>query len=132
MDLLRRVLYWEAAIWLVLGVILALIPKTVVVTIFDQALLSEYAWVRMAGIQAVALALLMVLVGQRVDEIWWFSWVFLIAVAGIAILAVVNAAFGVPQGSSALLWWLLSGLSVILVFGLAWGLASAGGEKPAG
>ncbi len=131
MRLLRRVLYWEAAVWTLAGVALAALPGFVLVGVFDQVRLAENAWVRIVGVQAVTLALLMVLVAQRIERLWWWSWAFVLGTAGIATVAVLNVTLGLPAGSSAGLWWGLASLAVVLTAGLLWGMARAGNERPA-
>ncbi len=131
MKLMRRVLYWEAAVWALAGVALGAFPRIVLVKVFDQIQLPENAWVRIVGVQAVTLALLMVLVAQRIERLWWWAWTFVLGTAGIATVAVLNATLSLPKGSSAGLWWGLVALTVLLTAGLLWGMAVAGNEGPA-
>ncbi|MGQ0669594.1 MAG: hypothetical protein ACT4PO_07965 [Actinomycetota bacterium] len=130
MKLLRRVLYWQAAVWAVSGIALAALPKLLLLTVFDQAHYPEYAWIRIAGIQAIALAAFAVLVAQRLEDLWWFSWVFVIANAAVVTIDVLNAVFGLPSRISSLLWWLSAALAATFTAGLLWGMAKAGQERP--
>jgi len=128
-KLLRRVLYWEAGLWAASGVALALFPVLVLEDLFGQPRLPEYAWVRMVAILIVGMALLMVLVAQRIEELWWWSWAFVLIGAGIAVLSGLNAAIGTPSGSPSLFWWLLAGVTALFTLGLIAGLAKTGTER---
>lgn len=130
MKLLRRVLYWEAAVWALSGAALALFPVWIVHTLFDQAPLSEYAWVRMVGIQAVGIAMLMVVVAHRIEDLWWAAWAFALTGGALALLSALNALFGLRGGSSATLWWLLVGVLGAFTVLLLAGLAKTGLQKP--
>ncbi|HEX6331140.1 MAG TPA: hypothetical protein VF129_07615 [Actinomycetota bacterium] len=129
MKVLRLVLYWEAGIWSASGVVLALFPAVVLEDLFGQPALREYAWVRMVGILIVGMALLMILVAQRIEELWWWSWAFVLTGAAIAVLSGLNAAIGTPSGSPTLLWWLVAGVEGLFTTGLIVGLAKAGTER---
>ncbi len=130
MALLRRVLYLQAAVWTLAGVALAALPRFVLSTVFGQVHYPEYAWVRIVGVTSFALALFMVLVAQRADEVWWWAWAFVIADVLIVVVAGANAAFGLPKGSSAALWWMLAAVSAVFAAGLVWGLGRTGQERP--
>jgi len=128
-DLLRRVLLLQAALWAGCGIALTAAPRFVLVTIFDHPLLPDYGYVRVAGICSFSLALLMVLIARRLAEIWWFAWAFVIAAAGTAVVAAFNALFGVPDDASAVLWWLFAAVSAAFTIALLAGLAKAGSER---
>lgn len=130
MKLLRKVLYWDAAAWALSGAALAALPKFILVTILNQAHYPEYAWIRIVGAQSIGLAALMVLVAQRLEDLWWFSWVFVLVEAAVAAVAVLNALFGLPHGASSALWWLLAAGSLGLTVALLWGMALTGQERP--
>jgi len=128
-KLLRRVLVLEAGLWAVSGVALALFPVQVLEGLFDQPELPEYAWVRMVAVLIVGMALLMVLVAQRIEELWWWSWAFVLIGAGLALLSGLNAAIGTPSGAPSLFWWLLAALTGLFTVGLLAGLAKTGTER---
>ncbi len=130
MKMLKRALYLMAAVWAGCGLAIAAIPRFVLVNMFGQVPYPDYAYVRVAGALSFVLALLMVLVAQRLEEIWWFSWAFVVAAAATAAIAAANALGGRPDGSDAFLWWLFAGGSTAFTAGLLWGLAEAGIEKP--
>ena len=130
MNLLRRTLYWQAAVWALVGAALAAAPHLVLVDLLSQRFLADYAWVRLVGAQAVGLALLMVLVGQRIEELWWWSWAFVITTAAVTTIALMNALFSVPSHSAAWPWWLFTGIGLAFAVALLWGMARAGNERP--
>src|SRR5688572_8148171 len=115
MRLLKRVLYLQALVSVVLGIALAAIPRFLLVTVFDQLPYPEYSWVRLVGIQLLAAAMFAVLVAQRVDELWFWGWAFAIPTALAFLVAGSTAAVGnecgvvngIPQCPGGLLWWIL-------------------------
>jgi hypothetical protein len=130
MTVLRRFLYLMAALNALVGLALAVLPKFVTRSVFGQVALPEYAWVRIGGLQALGLAMLQVLVAQRSNEVWWWSWAFVIVEGLIAVVAALNAAFGLAPGSSSILWWLIAAVNGALTAGLLWGLGKTGQERP--
>ncbi|MFL5796361.1 MAG: hypothetical protein ACJ77A_00300 [Actinomycetota bacterium] len=130
MRILSRFLYLTAAVNAVAGLALAAVPKFVTRTLFSQAAYPEYAWVRIAGVEAFGLALLQVLVAQRAGEVWWWSWAFVIVQGLIVVVAALNAIFGLTAGSSSVLWWLIAALNALFTAGLLWGLGRTGQERP--
>jgi hypothetical protein len=130
MSLLKRMLYLQAAVWAVAGLALIIAPGFVLETLSGQRPLTEYVWTRMVGTEAFGLALLMVLVGHRAEELWWWTWAFVFTSAPVAALLTLNAAFGTPRGSSTLLWWASAGVIWAFSAGLLVGLSRAGRERP--
>ena len=130
MNVLRRFLYLTALIWGLAGVLLIAVPRFLLVTLFAQPAYVDYAWVRIGGIDALALALLAVLVAHHAEQAWWWTWAFVIVAAGEALVATANALFGAPPGAGLWLWWLLAGGQWALAAGLVYGLARAGTERP--
>jgi len=130
MNVLRRFLYLMAAVNVLVGLALAILPKFVTKSMFGQVALPEYAWVRIGGIQALGLAMLQVLVAQRSNEVWWWSWAFVIVEGLIAVVAALNALFGLDPGSSAVLWWLIAVVNGALTAGLLWGIGKTGQDRP--
>lgn len=132
MKLLRRVLLWQAALWAAFGVAIAVVPGTVLVDLFGQAAPVDAAFARLAGIAAFCLALNMVLVAQRIEDIWWFSWTFVVLEVGTVAASLANALGARPTGSDAILWWLLTIMGVAFLGLLLAGLAKTGTETPPG
>ena len=128
MKLLKRILYWEAGVLTVSGLFAALFPRWLLESLFAQPP-EPNGWVRIAGVQAFGFAMLAVIIGHRIEELWWASWAFVITSTGIAIVTAAHAVFGVPEGVSAVLWWLMAVESVVLAAGLLVGLAQAGTER---
>jgi hypothetical protein len=130
MKLLRRTLYLHAVVWAGCGLALAVLPRLVMRTVFDQVPYPDYAYVRVAGVLSFGLALLMVLVVQGSEDRWWWSWAFVLVDVGVGGIALANALGGAPAGSGRSLWWLFSGTSLVLGVGLIAGLAKTGTERP--
>jgi cell division protein FtsW (lipid II flippase) len=108
-TLLRRVLVWQAALWAGFGLVLVVAPGWVIETVFDQPPLGEEAWLRVSGVMAIALAGMMVLVSHRVEDLWWWSWAFVILEVASTVILVLNAILGVPDGAASWPWWVLAG-----------------------
>ena len=132
LNALRRALYLEAAVWAIVGVALAAAPRFVVVSVFGQPEPAEPAWFRVIGLQAFGLALLMVLVGHRARELWWWSWAFALTTVGMAVVAVLHAAFGLAPGQSGALWWTFAAVTAVFALGLLYGLYLTAREYEAG
>jgi hypothetical protein len=129
-EFLRKTLYLNALVWSVVGLALAALPQFVVATLFGQMRYPEYAWIRVVGIEAFALAMFMVLVAHRVAELWWWSWGFLIPTLGMCLIAVLNALFGLRPGSSPVLWWIFAGVTAGFSTALLYGIFRTGQERP--
>ncbi|HEX2089774.1 MAG TPA: hypothetical protein VHI54_07600 [Actinomycetota bacterium] len=129
MNSLRRTLYLGAAAFVLTGLFLAIAPRFLLVVVLQQLELPDYVGPRLAGVGAVVAAMLMVLMGHRIEEVWWWSWAFVIGAAGFAIVSLLRALFG-PSGASALPWWLLAAASAAFGASLVWGLFVAAQERP--
>ena len=130
MKLLRRTLYYQAALWTTCGLAIAVAPRWVLVGVFAQVPYPDYGYVRVCGAMSVGLALVMVLVAQRIEDVWWWSWAFALTDAAVVTITALNALFGRPEGSGALLWWLFAALNAALLSGILIGMAETGHEKP--
>jgi hypothetical protein len=129
-ELLRRLLKVQAALWLIWSVATGLFPRWVMEDLFGQPVLADYVWVRAAAVMGAVLALLMVLVAQRIDELWWWSWAFALLEVGTATAFAINAIFGVPEGAAAWPFWLLAAVNGAFGAGLLVGMGIGGQEKP--
>jgi hypothetical protein len=129
-ELLRRLLKVQAALWLIWSVATGLFPRWVMEDLFGQPVLADYVWVRAAAVMGAVLALLMVLVAQRIDELWWWSWAFALLEVGTATAFAINAIFGVPEGADAWPFWLLAVVNGAFGAGLLVGMGIGGQEKP--
>lgn len=130
MSTLRRALYLLAAVWALAGAAFALFPRLVLVALLDQPPFPTYAWLRLAGIQGVGLAMLMVLVAHRVQELWWWAWAFAFVAVTTCVVLLLNAAFGLGPGESALIWWVLAAVALALAAMLLYALAKTSQENP--
>lgn len=128
MKLLKRVLYWEAGILVVSGLFAAAFPRWLLETVFAQPPAPD-VWVRVAGVQAMGFAMLAVVIAHRIEELWWASWAYVITGASVAVVTAGYALFGLPDGVSAVLWWLMTVESVVITAGLLVGLARTGTER---
>ena len=101
MRTLRRVLSLDALVSSVVGLTLTAAPGWVFEDLLGQPPASDTAIHRLAGVASVTLALLMVLVGHRVEELWWWCWAFVGLNAGAAVVASLHAAVGLPPEAGA-------------------------------
>jgi hypothetical protein len=129
-TLLRRVLYWQASLWAASGLVEIAAPHWFLQTLFRQPQYPDLAYVRSMGVMCVAFALLMVLVAQRVEDVWWWAWAFALTDAALATICVLNALLGPIEGSATVYWWLLGGGNVMFAAGLLLGMARTGQERP--
>jgi hypothetical protein len=129
-KLLQRLLKLQAALWFVWGLASVAAPAWLLEGVLGQPPLSQYAWIRAGGVMGVVLSLLMVLVSQKIDDLWWWSWAFAVLEVGLATVFAMTALVGLPQDAAAWPWWLLAALNGALGAGLLVGMAIAGQEKP--
>ena len=129
MKLLRRVLYLDAIVWAVTGLLLLVVPVWLLEDAFGQAPAGDYAWVRMAAILGIGIAMLMVMVAHRIETLWWFTWAFVLTEAGLALLTVLHVLLGLPDGSGAFLWWLFATVSASFAAAMLAGLTKTGLER---
>jgi hypothetical protein len=122
---LRRTLYVGAAGTALLGLALAVAPHWSIVGIAKQPPYPDYAGVRMLGVGAFASALLMTMVANHIEDIWWWSWAFVVQAVGIALVALTRAV----AGGAAAAWWGLFAATAILALALVAGLAKTGTER---
>ena len=130
MTLLRRVLYWQAVVWAASGLLEVAAPGWLLQTLFDQPPYPDLAYVRAMGVMCLAFAMFMVLVAQRLEDVWWWAWAFAITDAALATVCGLNALFGPVEGSATILWWLFAAGDVGFGAALLIGMANAGHERP--
>lgn len=85
---------------------------------------------RLFGVQALGLAMLMVLVARRVEQLWWWSWAFAFVSVVTAAVVLLNAAFGLGPHESSVLWWVFSAITAVFSLSLMYGLYAASREQP--
>jgi hypothetical protein len=127
---LKRVLYLQALVASVAAIGLIAFPGFLLETVLGQPRYPDYAWVRLVGVQAIALSLLIVLVAQRIEEMWWWSWAFVVVAFGTAAVTTLHALIGLPPRAEAWPWWALGLFSWLVAFGLLRGIALAGAQSP--
>jgi hypothetical protein len=130
MSLLRGALGAGAILLLTLSAPLVVIPRTIVETVMGQGPTGDDVWIRLFGTGAVALALFHVLILRKLDDLWWWCWAFVIFDGLIAVIAIVHAAGGLPQGSAAWPWWVFGATGALFSCLFIVGLAKTGQEKP--
>jgi len=130
MKLLRSVLYAQAAVWGSCGLAIATFPRYLIHHVFRQPPYPDYAYVRVAGVLSLGLALLMVLVAQRLEDVWWWSWAFLITTAGVMTVTGLHLLFGNGAGSSNWLWAIFAAVNAVFTIVLLVGIGRAAQEKP--
>jgi hypothetical protein len=129
MVILRRTLKAGAALLLITFLPLGAIPGQVVEALGQQPV-GDTAWLRLFAVTGVVLGLLHILVAQKIQDVWWWCWAFVIFDAGAMAVSMLNAAFGVPNRSATWPWWLFGGTSLVFLALYLIGLARAGREKP--
>ena len=105
MKLLRGTLRWMAVLWALSGLILLVAPGWVVRSAMSQGALGEDVWLRVAGAMSIALAAQMVLVSRRIEELWWWSWTFVLSEIATALVLVTSGSLGLPEGAASWPWW---------------------------
>ena len=132
MYALRRVLYAQAAAFFLSGVGLAVVPGPVLRHLFGEpvSLPGQLGWVRLAGVEAIGLSMLMVMVGHRVEELWWWAWAFAITTFGVTAAVVFNAAFGAHRPESRLAWWLFGVALLAFTGAMLYGLFVSSRDQP--
>ena len=130
MTLLRRLLKIDSALWVVWSLAVLIAPGWVIEDLLSQPASPGYGWVRASAVMGLVLALLMVLVSQKLEELWWWSWAFAILEIGLATVLALTALFGLPDGVASWPWWILAVINGAVGAGLLAGMGLAGQEKP--
>jgi len=125
MKLLKMVLWVDAALAAIGGTLITLFPGWVFGTVLTTPP-CEHAWYRIAGIEAFVLAMLMVLVGLKAEELWRWAWTFVFLTGALGLLSILKSVLdkGTTSASPA---WLTGGIvSAVLAVLLSWGIVQAG------
>lgn len=141
-------LFIHAAVWGVAGVACAVFAQTVLNWAEPNALTGWFGYaprdatvllrttpagaifVRLGGVQTFAIAMFMVLVAQKIETTWWWSWAFVIADAFLAAVVLFHIAFSVQDGAPTLAWWVILVLCLGFAVALLWGLFKAQQDQP--
>jgi hypothetical protein len=127
---LRRVLNLDALVSAVVGLALAVAPSWLLEDLLGQPPALDTAIHRLTGVALLTLALLMVLVAHRIEELWWWCWAFVVFEAGTALVTTLHGLFGLPTEAAAWPWWVLAAGSWAFAGAFLWGIARAGVEAP--
>ena len=92
--------------------------------------MSDDAWLRVLGLQTFGMSMLMVLVGHRARDLWWWSWAFELVNVALVAVVLTHGASGRTPGESAALWWVFGGVALGLTLYLLWGLFVSSREQP--
>jgi hypothetical protein len=128
MAILRRALLLFAGVWALCGIGIALVPRWLLVTWFDQVPYPDYTYVRVCGIAAVGSAALALMISRRLDDLWWWSWAFVLEAGSTAVVTGFHALSSTGEGPW--FWWLFAATNALLTGSLVLGIARAGVEKP--
>jgi hypothetical protein len=123
------VLTGQATLWALFGSVVVIAPRWLIHTVAGQPV-SDDAWLRAIGVMAIVLSLTMVLVAQRLEDVWWWSWAFVVLEAGTATVFALHALLGLPDGTSAWSWWLMAGVNGVVGALDLVGLGLTAQEKP--
>ena len=74
-------------------------PGWLLETVAGQPPLIDDAGFCALGVIAITLALLMVLVAQRLEDVWWWAWAFVVLEAGTATVFFLHAWSGCRTAS---------------------------------
>jgi len=128
MAILRRALLAFAAVWAACGLAVVVAPRWLLVTWFDQAPAPDYTYVRVCGIAATGSAMLALMISRRLDDVWWWSWAFVLEAGATTVVTASHALFSDPAGSW--FWWLFASINAALTAILLLGIARGGVENP--
>jgi hypothetical protein len=140
-------LFLHAAAWSIVGLWLLVFPRSFV-TVFSPGYFPDTHFglsggtilvpvngpaisvTRFLGVAQIGLAMFMVLVAQKIEAVWWWSWAFVITDALLALVVVLHLAAGLPTSSAALPWWLAVVVALAFSVGVLWGLFRAQQDQP--
>ena len=136
---LRKVLFLHAAAWGVVGLVCAVFPQWVTDALSTAAPAGPRhtvtaapggIFLRLLGVEMFILAMFMVLVAQKIESIWWWSWAFVIADLVLVVVVVLHVLVGLPSGGATLGWWLFVLVSIAFIAATIWGLFKASQDQP--
>ena len=127
MAILRRALLLFASIWAVSGIAIVVAPRWLLISWFDQPPYPDYTYVRVCGIAALGSAALALMISRRLDDVWWWSWAFVLEAGATALVTALHAPFA---EAGPWFWWLFAVANAAIAAFLVAGIARAGVEKP--
>jgi hypothetical protein len=128
MAILRRALLAFAAVWAACGLAIAIVPRWLLVTWFDQPPYPDYTYVRVCGFAAIGSAALALMISRRLDDVWWWSWAFVLEASATAVATGSHAALSSAGGTW--FWWAFAASNAALAAALVIGIARTGVENP--
>lgn len=114
MTFLQRVLKVQAALWALFGLVLVGRPGAVAEGLLRGDPPTDATLLRVLGVTALVLALLMVLVSQHAAETWWWAWAFALLEAGTATICILHAVLAMGEGRPTWPWWVVGLASILL------------------
>ncbi len=127
MALLRRLLYIDALTTVAVALVALPFPGFLAEDVLGVSS-NDHTMIRLLGGTMLGMALLMVLVGHRVQELWWWCWAFVVVEAGWGIALTLEAAFGLPQEAHPAAWWVAAAVAWLFGFGFLLGIGRAADE----
>jgi hypothetical protein len=129
LELLRRTLRVGASLLLLLSLPLVVAPAAIIEGVMGQPPVDQ-VWVRLFGTAGIVLAMIHVLILRKLDDLWWWCWAFVLFDGLSALIVVLHAILGVPDGSPTWPWWLYGVGSALFAALYLGGIARAGQEAP--
>ena len=129
LDLLRRTLRVGALVLVLAAIALLVAPSAIVEGVMGQPPVDE-VWVRLFGTAGIALAMVHVLILRKLDDLWWWCWAFVLFDGLSAVIVILHAALGVPDGSPTWPFWVYGVGSALFAALYLGGIARAGQEAP--
>jgi len=113
----------------VLSVPLIVVPGAIVEGLLGQRSPDDVL-IRLLGTAGITLALFHMLILRKLEDLWWWCWAFVIFDGLSAVVVILHAVVGLPEGSAAWPWWVYGLGSAVFAALYLSGLARAGQEKP--
>jgi hypothetical protein len=130
MSLLRRALSLGAGLLAASSLALLIAPGWLTDQLLDQSETPGDVWLRLLGATGFSLALVHVLIVRKLDDLWWWTWAIVAFHLMVAVVTVLHAIAGSPDGSAVWPWLILTAISAGFTGAFLAGLARAGQEKP--
>jgi hypothetical protein len=140
---IRTILFLHAAVWGVLGLVCGLFPQSLLNWLSNTNPISSIytnlprggpppgaIFIRLMGVELFVLAMFMVLIAQKIESVWWWSWAFVLADVVLAAVALVHVLFGLPPQAATLWWWIAVAVCLGFAGALLWGLFKAAQDQP--
>ena len=130
MSLLRRALSLGAGLLAASSLALLIAPGWLTDQLLDRSETPGDVWLRLLGAAGFSLALVHVLIVRKLDDLWWWTWAIVAFHLMVAVVTVLHAIAGSPNGSATWPWLILTATSAGFTAAFLAGLARAGQDKP--